>query len=89
MLTFTVFITQIVFIWSRTWNIRATARGNMVESITSGVVIHISWLISTAIGVSSISKMIEHFDWAHIPIIIASTVGGIIGTYIGMKKRIV
>jgi hypothetical protein len=84
----TTFITQVFLIWSKTWNIRATAKGYIWESIISGVFIHIFWLVTTSIGISSVTKIMEEFRLDYLFVVLASTIGGIVGTYIGMKQKI-
>ncbi len=84
-LSITVFFTQIVFIGSRVINIRAIAKNNIAGALVSGAVIHIAWLISIAIGATSMNAIIADFEWKYVPIVICSLSGGLLGTYWSMK----
>lgn len=83
----TVFITQLLFIGFRTWNVRCIASGNMVGALISGAVVHIAWLISIAIGAVSMNQIITHFKWEYLPIILCSLIGGLLGTYLALKNK--
>lgn len=82
-----VFITQIVFIGCRTWNVRAIANNNLVEVLISGALVHLAWLVSIAIGAISMNAIIQNFQWSYLPIIICSTIGGMIGSWVGLKQK--
>lgn len=82
-----IFINQLVFIGCRTWNVKAISRGNLKAAIISGAVVHVSWLVSIAIGSVSMVQIIENFSLEYIPVVCCSLVGGLIGTYIGMKEK--
>ena len=86
-LTLIMFITQIIFIGFRTINVRAIAEKNMVKALVSGAFVHWSWLVSIAIGATSMYEIINDFRFEYIPVIIASTIGGLIGTYMGLYKK--
>ena len=47
-----VFMTQLIFIGARTINVRAIADNNRLKAMTTGAVIHLSWLVSIAIRCS-------------------------------------
>lgn len=84
----TVFLTQLIFIGCRTWNVKSIARGNMAHVLISGGFVHLSWLVSIAIGAVSMSELLTHFDWKYIPVVLCSLTGGLLGSYIGMKEKI-
>lgn len=86
-LSITIFVIQVVFIWSRTVNVRFIASGNIFGVLASGAVIHISWLISIAIGAASMHEIITNFEWKFLPVVLCSLAGGLIGSYIGMKAK--
>lgn len=82
-----IFITQLVFIGARTWNVRAIAEKNILQLLLSGTVVHISWLVSITVGVVSMKEIMLNFQWEYLPIIICSLTGGLIGSYIGLKAK--
>lgn len=81
-----VFVTQLIFIGCRTWNVRAIANRNLFQVLLSGAFVHISWLVSIAIGAVSMSEIISDFNWTYIPVVMCSLTGGLIGSYIGLRK---
>lgn len=83
-----VLFTQIMFIGCRTWNVKAIANHSIPQVLISGVLVHLSWLISIAIGAISMNEIIVNFEWKYIPIITASVIGGLIGSYISMVAKI-
>ena len=83
-----IFLTQLIFIWSRTINVKAIANKNMEKALLSGAIIHIAWLVSISIGVVSINSIIKDFNWEYIPVVICSLFGGLLGTYWGIKEKI-
>lgn len=85
-LTLLVFFNQIIFIGLRTWNIRLIAAGSRHIAALSSCLIHMSWLVSVAVGATSMYEIIQNFELEYLPVIIGSTLGSIPGTYIGMKK---
>lgn len=82
-----VFITQLIFIGSRTVNVRAIANKNMSKALWSGAIIHLAWLVSISIGVVSINSIMKDFNWYYLPVIICSLFGGLLGTYWGLKDK--
>lgn len=86
-LCITVFITQLIFIGFRTWNVRAVADKNLPHVLISGAVVHISWLVGIAIGAKSMNEIISNWSWEHVPVVVFSLAGGLLGSYFGMKKR--
>lgn len=82
-----VFLTQLVFIGCRTWNVKAIAKNNLLHVLLSGAVVHISWLVSIAIGAVSMHEIVSEFNWEYVPVVICSLTGGLIGSYLGLKER--
>lgn len=82
-----VFITQLIFICCRTWNVKAIAKQDIVSVLISGTFVHISWLGSIAIGAVSMHEIISNFELAYLPIVACSLSGGLIGSYISMKSK--
>jgi len=83
----TVFLTQVAFIWSRTWNVKAIAANNLKDVLVSGAVVHIAWLISITLGVVSMKEIMLSFQWKYLPVIIGSLTGGLLGSYLGLKEK--
>lgn len=82
-----VFITQLIFIGCRTWNVKAIAKHNINQVLISGTFVHLSWLVSIAIGSVSMNEIITNFEWSYIPIVVCSLSGGLIGSYFSMKSK--
>jgi len=82
-----VFVTQLIFIGCRTWNVKAIAAKNIPQVLLSGTFVHLSWLISIAIGAGSMFEIINDFQWQFIPIILCSLIGGLMGSYLSMKSK--
>jgi len=82
-----VFITQLIFIGTRTWNVRAISDRNLFQVLLSGAFVHISWLVSVAIGAVSMHEIIANFNFEYIPVVIGSLTGGLIGSWIGLMEK--
>jgi len=82
-----VFVTQLIFIGCRTWNVKAIAKQNIPDVLISGTFVHLSWLVSIAIGAISMHEIITNFEWSYLPIVLCSLVGGLLGSYISMKSN--
>lgn len=82
-----VFLTQLIFIGCRTWNVKAIAKNNLLHVLLSGAVVHISWLVSIAIGAVSMAEIVSDFNWSYLPVVICSLSGGLIGSYLGLKEK--
>lgn len=82
-----VFFTQLVFVGFRTWNVKAIAEKNIPQVLISGTIVHLTWLVSIAIGAISMSEILTNFQWEYIPIILCSLSGGLIGSYLSMKSK--
>lgn len=85
--TVLVFVTQLVFIGCRTWNVKSIAAKNISHVLISGALVHISWLVSIAIGAVSMHEIIANFQWQYVPVIFASLTGGLLGSYLSMKSK--
>ena len=83
-----VFITQLIFIGCRTWNVKAISRNNIPQVLLSGAIVHIMWLLSISIGVVSMKEILVNFKWSYLPIVACSMTGGLLGSYISMKQKI-
>jgi len=81
------FITQVAFIWTRTLNVKAVAGNMMKEALMTGALVHITWLISISLSTYSVVALISDWQWQYIPVPIASLIGGLIGTYFGLKEK--
>lgn len=86
--TLLMFSTQLIFIGCRTWNVKAIAKNNMIQTMVSGTIVNISWLVSMGLGGVSMYNIINDFQWQYVPIVAACVFGGAAGTYIGMKEKI-
>lgn len=86
-LCITVFVTQLIFIGCRTWNVMAISKENIKDVVISGALVHISWLVSIAIGATSMYELISNWNIDYIPVILCSLVGGIIGSVIALKYK--
>lgn len=86
-LSLTVFITQLIFIGCRTWNVKAIAKNSISQVLLSGAIVHLSWLVSIAIGAASMYEIMSEWNWHFLPVVGCSLSGGLIGSYIGLKER--
>lgn len=82
-----IFVTQLIFIGCRTWNVRAIAQDNLTQVLLSGAFVHLSWLVSIAIGSFSMNEVIQDLELKYLPIVFCSLTGGLIGSYIGLKAK--
>lgn len=87
-LSIAVFITQLIFIGCRTWNVRAIANKNLLQVLLSGAIVHIAWLVGITIGTVSMVEIIQNFRLEYIPIVLCSLVGGLIGSWLGLKEKL-
>lgn len=76
-----ILISQVVFIYLRTLNVIYTSQKRMIPAILTGNGIAIAWLVSIAVGTTSIMN-------GNIIPIFMFIIGGTIGTYLGIKKEI-
>lgn len=85
-----VFITQLIFIGFRTWNVKAVSASDIRETLISGGVTHIAWLAGIALGGVSMYEIIGNFRFEYIPVVLSSLAGGLLGSWItlaGLKTR--
>lgn len=85
--TVTVFATQLIFIGTRTWNVKAIAAHDLNEVLISGAIIHLAWLVSITLGVNSMVEIMRDFQWEYLIVICGSLSGGLLGSYLGMRKK--
>jgi len=82
----TIFIVQFFFVGFRTWNITCIANKDIFGALLSGALVHIAYLISLGVSAVSMYEIIKNFELQYLPVLIASLLGGLLGTYIVMKK---
>jgi len=78
---FIILFTQFIFIYYRTVNVNANIEKDRWKLFWTGSIVHITWLISTAIGVNAIIK-------GNYLLVIFSLVGGLIGADFGLHERL-
>lgn len=49
-----LFISQLIFSFARTLNVRYTANENVLKSILTSTLIKITWLVSSSLGVKGV-----------------------------------
>jgi uncharacterized protein YebE (UPF0316 family) len=76
-----VFVTQIAFLYFRTVNVIYTTKHNMIGAILTNIGTSITWIVSTGFSMNSF------ITGSWLPIV-SFVLGGIIGTYYGVKKEI-
>ena len=74
-------ISQIVFSFSRTLNVRYTAKERIAQTLVTGGVIKIAWLVSSAIGINALINQ----DYITALIYVLS---GLIGDYLSFKIKV-
>ncbi len=77
---FIVFISQLIFVFFRTINVNANVDKHRFTLFWSGVIVHISWIISLSLGVNAILK-------GNYILILFSVIGGAIGADYGLNKN--
>ncbi len=75
-----IFISQIAFMFLRTLNVIFTAKIKLLPTITTGIGLDITWLVSMSIGLSSVMTG----DWQPVT---AFILGSMLGRYWGIKKE--
>ena len=75
-----VFATQYLFIYFRTINIEAQIKRNRMKLFLSGTVVHITYLVSMAIGVNAVLN-------GNILLIVCSLIGGLLGADCAFMKH--
>lgn len=76
-----IFVTQFIFIYYRTSNVAAQIQNNRFKLFWTGAIVHITWLISTAIGVNAILHN-------HLGLVACSLIGGLIGADLSFTQRL-
>lgn len=74
-------VSQMIFSFTRTLNVRYTAKDMIFMGILTSTFVKLSWLISASIGVNSIIDK----DWTTAIVYIIS---GLIGDYLSFKIKI-
>lgn len=87
LMTVVNFLTQVVFIWVRTWNVKSVASNDLKQVLMSGALTHIAWLFSISLSAYSMTALMKDWEWQYIPIPIASLIGGLIGSYLGLREK--
>jgi len=82
-----IFITQLIFIGSRTWNVISIGKLNTFSALASGTVVHLSWLVSISIGGYSTYEIMANFRFEYLPIVVCSLTGGLFGTYLFLERE--
>jgi short subunit fatty acids transporter len=86
-MTVTVFVNQLIFIWARTWNVKAISKIDIKGTLLSGAVVHIAWLLGITIGAVSVKEILIDFQFQYIPVVVASLSGGLLGSYLGLIEK--
>lgn len=73
-------ISQLLFSYFRTVNVIHNSKGMILQSLFSGTMVKITWLISTYLGVNSLITK----DYIMIFLYLIS---GILGNYLGLLKN--
>jgi hypothetical protein len=74
-------ISQFIFSFSRTLNVRYTAKENILMGVITSTLIKLTWLISSSIGIKSVID-------GDIKMCIAYIISGLIGDYLSYKIKI-
>ncbi len=82
-----VFISQIIFVACRTWNVKSISKNDVTAAVVSGILVQVVWLINIAIGSNFTLKFLENYDFQYIPVVLLSLTGGAIGTYLSLKIK--
>lgn len=86
-LSITAFISQLVFMTTRTWNIQAVASDKRTEAVISGMLSGLAFIVGASVGVSAVKEAIAAFNASSIVILFFYLIGQGIGTYIKMIKK--
>lgn len=74
-------MSQFTFVYFRTVNLNATIQKDRVKLMWTGVLSHISWLISSAIGINAVIQ-------GNVVLIIVSIVTSVIAADFGLTERL-
>jgi hypothetical protein len=75
-----VFVSNLLFIYFRTLNVTYNATNNRFGVFWSGALVHVTWLVSTTIGVNALIE-------GNYILILASTTGGLLGADVAIMNR--
>lgn len=82
-----VFISQILFLFLRTLNVKAISEGKTAKVIVTGLGVGCFWLIATSVGVYSIHEIFEDYTKIQNWIAVAAHLsGGALGSFMAMKN---
>ena len=76
-----VAFTQFLFIYYRTVNVNANIQKDRLKLFWSGAIVHISWVITTAIGVNAVIK-------GNYILVVVSLLSGAIGADLGLNEKL-
>lgn len=76
----TLILSQLLFSYYRTTNVIHNSKGLILNSIFSGTMVKVTWLVSTYLGVNSLITK----DYFMIFLYLAS---GVLGDYLGLLKN--
>ena len=79
--TIILILSQIIFSFSRTLNVRYTSKDKVLHSILSGILIKSTWLVSSFIGINAIINK----DYLTAILYVFS---GVLGDYLSFKVKI-
>ena len=74
-------VSQVLFSFSRTLNVRYTAKDKVLLGVITSCLIKLTWLISATIGVNSVIDK----DWVTVSIYVFS---GLVGDYLSFKVKV-
>jgi len=75
-----VLFTQIVFLYARTLNVIYTAERKLIQTLVSGNIIGIAWLISISLGVNALMTL----QWQPIA---GHLIGGSVGVIMAFRRK--
>ena len=78
---FVITITQFTFIYYRTVNVNANIEKDRWKLFWTGSIVHITWLLSTAIGVNAIIK-------GNYILVLFSLLSGLLGADMGLREKL-
>ena len=82
------FTSQYAFLYFRTLNIIATNELDVKKVLLTGAAINALWLIGISLGANGVKELMLEQQWQYIPVVACIMVGSLLGSYIGLKKKI-
>lgn len=76
-----LFISQLIFSFARTLNVRYTANENVLKSILTSTLIKITWLVSSSLGVKGVLD-------GDFTLMLVYVISGILGDWLSFKIKI-